>query len=205
MDVNSEIEKAQQYLIASDPILANLIEKHKIEYNNSASTNFLKDLIGYIISQQLSEKAAKTIKGRFFSKLEGKVTPDKILEIDKEVFYTCGISKAKTKYIVNIAEAFINKKYRFTNIAKLKNNEVIDILTEIKGVGQWTAEMFLMFSLKRLDVFPINDVGIKRSIMKNYNVRKISNEKKLLSVSKKWGKYQTIACLYLWKDLDSKE
>ena len=164
-------------------------------------------LCASIISQQLSTKVAKVIYGRFLA-LYGKKEPTakEILETPVEKFRSIGFSNAKASYVHNVCKFFVEKNLTDARLNKMSNEEVIDLLTQIKGVGRWTAEMILMFTLGREDVFAVDDLGIQQSITKLYKLdssdKKLMKEK-MLQISSKWAPYRTYACRYLWGWKDS--
>ena len=161
-----------------------------------------------IISQQLSTKAASKIKERFLS-LFGKNKPSasKILSIPFEKLKGIGLSSSKTTYIINVCRFFTENKLSDNKLKKMSDEEVTACLTQIKGVGNWTAEMVLMFAMQREDVFPTDDLGIQQQMIKIYGI-KASDKKelkiKMLEIAEPWKPYRTYACRYLWgwKDAD---
>jgi DNA-3-methyladenine glycosylase II len=156
-----------------------------------------------IISQQLSVKAGDTIVNRFLKLFpEKKITPAAVITIPRETMRGVGMSWSKADYIHNIARAVINGDIDFAHLDILNNEDLIGKLTQIKGIGQWTAEMFLMFSLGREDVFSVGDVGLQRAIQKLYKFKKKPTPKQLLRISSKWSPYRTYACRLLWNSLD---
>lgn len=165
-------------------------------------------LCASIISQQLSTKVAKVIYQRFLN-LFGKKEPTakEILEVPVEKFRSIGFSNAKASYVHNVCKFFVENDLTDAKLNKMSNEEVIDLLTKIKGVGKWTVEMILMFTLGREDVFAVDDLGIQQSITKLYKLD--SSDKKLmkermLQISSKWAPYRTYACRYLWGWKDTK-
>ena len=164
-------------------------------------------LCSSIISQQLSTKVAKVIYGRFLN-LFGKKEPTakQILEIPVEKLRSIGFSNAKSSYVHNVCKFFVENDITDARLHKMSNEEVIELLTQIKGVGKWTVEMILMFTLGREDVFAVDDLGIQQSITKLYKLdatdKKLMKEK-MLEISSKWSPYRTYACRYLWGWKDS--
>jgi DNA-3-methyladenine glycosylase II len=164
-------------------------------------------LCSSIISQQLSTKVAKVIFQRFLD-LYGKREPtaNEILNTPLEVFRSIGFSNAKAGYVHNVCNFFVEHKLTDAMLSKMSNEEIIDLLTKIKGVGKWTVEMILMFTLGREDVFAVDDLGIQQAITKLYKLdasdKKLMKEK-MLQLSAKWSPYRTYACRYLWGWKDS--
>ena len=164
-------------------------------------------LCASIISQQLSTKVAKVIFQRFLD-LFGKKEPGakEILKVPVETFRSIGFSNAKANYVHNVCKFFLNNNITDMHLHKMTNEEIIDLLTQIKGVGKWTVEMILMFSLGREDVFAVDDLGIQQSITKLYKLdiadKKVLKER-MLQISAGWSPYRTYACRYLWGWKDS--
>lgn len=165
-------------------------------------------LCSSIISQQLSTKVAKVIFQRFLN-LYGKKEPraQEILNTPVEKFRSIGFSNAKASYVHNVCKFFVENKITDARLHKMSNEEIMDLLTKIKGVGKWTVEMILMFTLGREDVFAVDDLGIQQSITKLYkldNTDKKLMKQKMLDISAKWSPYRTYACRYLWGWKDAK-
>lgn len=160
------------------------------------------ELCASIISQQLSTKVAAVIYKRFLELYGGKrPTPQEVIDTPFEKLRSTGLSNAKTNYVKNVCQFFIDEKITDAKLDKMSNEELIKYLSQIKGVGQWTVEMILMFTLGREDVFAVDDLGIQQGIIKLYNLE-IDNKKllkeKMLTISAKWSPYRTYACRYLW-------
>lgn len=165
-------------------------------------------LIASIMSQQLSTKVADVIYRRFLDIYKGKEpTPKQVLNTPAETLRAIGLSNAKVSYVHNVARFCIEHKITDTKLLAMSNEEVIELLTQIKGVGKWTVEMLLMFTLGREDLYAIDDWGLQSAVVKLYKL-KIENKKelreKILKISAKWSPYRTYACLYLWKWRDNK-
>lgn len=194
--------KILRYL-SKDPVMRKLIKAYSLPTWHSETPNLFKNLVGEIINQQLSDKASATIFDRFVGLFGGKSFPEpsKILSVSDEKLRSSGISYSKVSYIKNIARAIEDGELDLENIHKLSDEEVIGQLTKIKGIGVWTAEMFLMFSLKRPDVFSFGDLGLRTAISRLYKVDR-NDKDKIIKISNKWSPYRTIACRYLWASLD---
>lgn len=187
-----------------DPILKKLYKKYgPLTGIEDRSKYLMQQMIESIISQQLSIKAATTIYNRFLDlfKKSAFPTPDEILKIDTEKLRSAGMSYSKASYVKNIAKAFKEKQIVIEKIVKMSDEEVITELTKIKGVGRWTAEMILIFTLKREDVFSIGDAGLRRAIK---NLYKLENEKDILKLTEKWKPKRSLASWYLWRSLENK-
>ena len=160
-----------------------------------------------IMSQQLSTKVADVFHRRFLQLYAGKEpTAQQIAVTPFETLRGIGLSNAKANYVLNVCNFFIEEKITDAMLHKMSNGEVIKYLTQIKGVGQWTVEMVLMFTLGREDVFALDDLGIQQAICKLYKIDaadKKAMKEKMIAVSKKWSPYRTYACRYLWGWKDS--
>ena len=176
------------------------LKKHK---------NICLRLCRSIMSQQLSTKVADVIHQRFLNLYEGKEpTPEMILETKPEVLRSIGLSNAKVGYVQNVARFAVEKGMDAKTLNKMSNEQIIEYLTEIKGVGQWTVEMLLMFTLGREDVFAADDLGIQNSMIKHYKLNRTDKKKfrdQLLKISEQWSPYRTYACLHLWRWKDSRK
>ncbi len=159
-------------------------------------------LCNSIMSQQLSTKVADVFQKRFLALFKGKTPSAKqIAQTPLEKLRNIGLSNAKANYVHNVAQFFLKNNITDAQIHKLNNAELIKLLTQIKGVGQWTVEMILMFTIAREDVFAVDDLAIQQAMCKLYNINaddKKSMKEKMLTISKKWHPYQTYACRYLW-------
>lgn len=187
-----------------DPILFSVIN-HIKPFSIEKSDDYFLDLIEAIICQQLSDKAGATIFSRF-QKLfpKEKITPKKVLSLTDAVIRNVGPSWSKVQYIKNIAQAVTDGTLDFCALDTLNNEEIIKELTKIKGIGPWTAEMFLMFSLGREDVFSFGDLGLKRAIKNLYHFKKEPTRKQIEKISRTWSPYRTYACRILWGSLEIK-
>jgi len=170
--------------------------------------NIALHLMASIMSQQLNTKVADVIYRRFLNIYNGKEpTPKQVLDTPFETLRAIGLSNAKVSYVQNVARFCIENKITDTKLLAMGNEEVIELLTQIKGVGRWTVEMLLMFTLGREDLFAIDDLGLQNAVVKLYKL-KIENKKelreKIIKISAKWSPYRTYACLYLWKWKDNK-
>ncbi len=186
-----------------DPILNKLVKKYGAPNNFKDRTEFLyEELVESIIGQQLSGKAADTIFKRFLALYKNSKfpTPEELLETDVEKLRSAGMSYSKASYIKNIARAFKNGDLDIKILRKMSDEDVKKELTKIKGVGNWTAEMTLIFTLKREDVFSLGDAGLRRAIKNLYNLEK---DKDILKLTEKWKPKRSFACWYLWKSLDN--
>jgi len=180
----------------------------KIELPSLTKTNDIYlDLLEVIISQQLSGKVAKVIYNRFLQLFENNYPKPEILrEFDNEMLRKVGLSNAKTNYVKNLANFAIANDISINHIDSLSDNEIIELLTKIKGVGKWSVEMILIFSLLRTDVFPYDDLVIKKSMIDVYGIKKEGKQliEKMISISNKWKPNRSLASRYLWANYDLK-
>lgn len=191
-------------ILAKDKILKKLLIKHGPILRAEVTQDLFTDLVSSIVSQQLSTKAAATIWGRFeaiFS--QKKVTPRKLLKVSNDIIRESGVSYSKIKYMKGLAELIVKKQLDLSKVYELPDEDVIVELTKVKGVGRWTAEMILMFSLSREDVFSLGDLGLRNAVAKLYGINR-DDLKKIEKLSFKWKPYRTYASMYLWKSLDNK-
>tara|TARA_B100001564_G_scaffold78728_1_gene63132 strand:- start:57 stop:695 length:639 start_codon:yes stop_codon:yes gene_type:complete len=162
--------------------------------------NYFWTLCRSVIYQQISGKAAKKISDRYLSLYANgeRMLPSEVIDIDIKKIFKVGISRQKASYIKNIAHAFNTKIIDEKNISKLDNREIISQLTTIKGVGKWTAEMFLIFTLRRPDVFPVTDLGVQKGFKIFYSLDDLPTIELMNKKSESWKPYRTIMSLYLW-------
>jgi len=192
--------------LSKDKKLKKVIEKHK-PHRLVKRKNICTWLCASIMSQQLSTKVADVIYQRYLNLYDGKEpTPQMILETPFEKLRGIGMSNAKVSYVQNVARFEIESGLEPKKLNNMSNTEVIEYLTQIKGVGQWTAEMLLMFALGREDVFAVGDLGIQNAMIRLYKLdnndkKKIKEE--MLQLSKKWSPYRTYACVHLWRWKDN--
>lgn len=199
------MDAALDHLSRSDPRLAFLIQTHK-RPEFLPHTNYYNELVDSIISQQLSVKAARTIEGRFKDLFNGQFpSPEQILAKDIEELRAVGLSRPKARYIQDLAMKIIDGEVGFDTLDQLSNQEIIDELTKVKGIGVWTVHMFLMFCMGRLDVLPVGDLGIRNGIMKLYELDSLPNAEIIESIAKEnhWHPYESIASWYMWQSLDN--
>ena len=191
-------ETAKKELSDNDIILSRIINKFDdLELISRGDIFFT--LIRSIIGQQISVKAASTVWSRFTEKV-GEITPKNILSVDFEDLRSCGLSQKKTEYVIGISESW--HEYSLFDWNKMDDEEVIEKLIKLRGVGKWTAEMILIFTLLRPDVFPIGDIGMIRGIEKSYNSGVRMSNDELYALSEKWKPWRTVACCFMWRTVD---
>ena len=192
--------KGKNYLSNKDKVLKKLIQTYKNEYLN-LNSNYFHSLINSIIGQQISVSAADSMKTKFF-KLKRNITPLTVSKLRTTDLRKCGLSRQKILYIRNISKFFLQNKKFIKNINKSSEEEIYNNLIEIKGVGNWTIHMFLMFSYGSSNIFPTGDLGFLKAIAKLYKVQLPISERKLKLLYKKWSPYSSQATWYLWRSLD---
>jgi len=192
--------------LSKDKKIKPLIEKHG-KFSLRKRKNVCLRLCAHIMSQQLNTKVAEVIYNRFLNLFDGKnPSPEQILEIKPETLRSIGLSNAKVSYVHNVARFAVEKGMDEKKLSKMSNEEVIEYLTEINGVGKWTVEMVLMFTLARPDVFAVDDLGIRVAMQKMYRIDKTDKKKmkvQMLRISEKWSPFRTYACLHLWHYKDN--
>lgn len=192
--------------LKKDLKLANLLVEDTHELKRRKNTPIR--LIASIISQQLSTKVAKIIFDRFLDLYKGKEpTCEQVLATDATLLRGIGLSNSKVAYVQNVAQFFLDHKITDKQLYNMQPEEVIDLLTQIKGVGRWTVEMLLMFSLGHENVFAVDDLGIQQAMIRLYKIKyetKKELQVKMIAKAKKWEPFKTYACLHLWKWKDTK-
>jgi DNA-3-methyladenine glycosylase II len=195
------MKKAVDHLKKSDAILASIISQVgmcQIAYREPT----FEMLARAIVFQQLSGKAARTIYGRLEEAAGGKLTPEAIQNLSVGEMRRCGLSRQKLGYIRDLAEHALSGKVDFARLPQMSDEEVIAALTDIKGVGVWTAHMFLIFSLRRPNVLPVGDLGVRTAIQRLYRKRKLPTPKQVEQIAKDWHPYCSYAAWYLWRSLE---
>lgn len=199
----NEYNCAVKHFLANDVSIYILMQKYKPIYLKKRRNYFIQ-LCNSIVGQQLSVKSASAIRGRFLKYFNNFPTLELVNETDFQVLRSLGLSNAKAKYVKDLANQIIEKKVNLSKIGSKTNDEIISELTKVKGIGTWTVHMFLMFVLGRKDILPTGDLGIKKAIMLNYNLKNLPIGEEITKLAKKknWNPYNTYACMYLWKSID---
>lgn len=184
--------------LSKDPILRRIIPDTPLSINDRG--NLYDALLRSIVGQQLSVKAASTIHGRFMNLYNSSPTVDELLATDTETLRSVGLSYQKSGYVKNVATYFKEHKLDKADWSAKSDKEIITQLTTIKGVGKWTVQMILMFSLQRPDVFPVDDLGIKNAMIQLYQLTETGKDlkKRMIELSQPWSPYRTYACRMLW-------
>jgi DNA-3-methyladenine glycosylase II len=197
-------QQSKEFLTHADPKLAKLILEHK-KYSISSRGEALETLLRSIVGQQISVQAAASVWGKLANKI-GPIKPENVILISHDELKSCGLSKQKVQYIINICNHFINfsiNDHTYWEDRSFQN--IYDELTTIKGVGAWTAEMFGMFYLLEKDIFPIKDIGIIRAMNQIYGEGKPLHIEKIIEISETWRPFRSVACWFLWRSIDSEE
>jgi len=194
--------KAQQYLSENDPVMASLIKRYGSIDRSSGREDYFESLVRSVVSQQLSVSAARTIFGRLADKTN--LQREKILQLTPEEMKVIGLSSQKQNYIKDLAVHFMENDYSDSTFDTMSDDDVITHLVKIKGIGEWTAQMFLMFTLRRPDVFAPGDRGLQVAINRLYGVGGDKPKpSELVEFAERWAPYRTTACMYLWESLEN--
>jgi DNA-3-methyladenine glycosylase II len=193
--------------LSKDEKLKKLIGEHG-PFKLEKKKNLYLYLCYSIMSQQLSVKVARVIRQRFLDLFEGKEPePQQVADMPFEKLRAIGLSNAKVNYVQNVARFKIEQGMDHKKLGKMSNDEVIEYLTQIKGVGRWTTEMLLMFALGREDIFALDDLGLQQAVIGLYGLKHRKKKimlNKILKISEQWSPYRTYACMYMWRWKDNK-
>ena len=197
------MRKALNHLKKCDPVLRAIIEQvgpFRMQYG----TPEFGSLAEAIVYQQLNGKAAETIFKRFAALAGEPLTPEGILKLSDEQLRAAGLSKQNAMYLKDLAAKTAAGILDFTKLPELPDEQVIEHLTQVKGIGVWTAHMFLIFSLRRLNVLPTGDYGVQMALKRHYRKRKLPKPKDMEKIARAWEPYRSVACWYMWRSLDIK-
>ncbi|ELY74514.1 DNA-3-methyladenine glycosylase [Natrinema pallidum] len=195
------MNEAAHAVLRDDPVMAALVDRH--DPYVEPDWNEYERLCISIINQQLSTASAAAVRERVFDLLEGDVTPATVLAADEAALRDAGLSRSKVEYIRNAARAFQETDYTRAGLASYANDEVIDLLTEIKGVGAWTARMYLLFVLERPDVLPLGDLAVRRGIEELYADGDELTRAEMREIAEPWRPYRSAATRYIWAEYES--
>lgn len=196
------MRKAINHLKKADPVIATIIERvGPCQMRHSDPT--FEALVRSIVYQQLSGKAAGTIYGRLAAAASDPLTPEAVLRLTHEELRAVGLSTQKAKYVHDLAERTSRNEIDFPALRDMDDRQVIEVLTQVKGVGVWTVQMFLMFSLQRPNVLPTGDLGIRNAVKKAYRMRKTPTPADIEKRAKSWHPYCSVASWYLWRSLEA--
>lgn len=201
----SDYKKARRVLARRDPVIRDLMRRFgECGLAQAQRTDPFRALLHAIIAQQLSTKAAATIEGRFAALFGGRPTAAAIAAIPDDRLRAVGISPQKLGYIRDLCARTLDGSLALDALNALSDEDVIVALTSVKGIGRWTAEMFLMFRLHRPDVLPLGDLGIIKAVQRAYKLRLAPTPVRLTRLGENWRPYRSVACWYLWASLDNK-
>jgi DNA-3-methyladenine glycosylase II len=200
--------KVVAQLRAVDPVMDRLIDEHGAHVRRDLRQERRGDAYGAllrsIVGQQLSTKAAATIYGRMLELFGGHApTPKQLRAADPDAIRAAGLSRPKIAYLRDLAQHVEDGELELDRLDELSDEKIIEELTAVKGIGEWSAHMFLMFHLGRPDVLPVGDQGIRNAVKTEYRLRKLPDPKRLEKIARPWRPYRTLACLYLWSSLDN--
>ncbi len=194
------MDEAEEVL-RQDPVMARLIKKHD-PYEEPDWTEYERLCIS-IINQQLSTASAMAVRERVFELLDNEITPQRVLQTEETALREAGLSQSKIEYLRNAARAFEESNYTREELSDYSNEEIADRLIEIKGVGEWTARMFLLFVMGRPDILPLGDLAIRRGIEQLYNNGNEMTREEMREVAEKWKPYRSVATKYIWAEYES--
>jgi len=198
------MKRAVAHLKQADPVLAGIITRVGPLRPQYAPPTF-QNLVRSIAYQQLNGKAAKTIFDRVVAAAGGTLTPESVLAISEERMRACGLSRQKLGYIRDLAARTQAREIEFERLPEMSDEDVIEHLTRVKGIGLWSAQMFLMFALRRPDVMPATDLGVQMAIQKHWRKRKLPKPDFIHRLARPWAPYRSLAAYYLWRSLDGKK
>ncbi|MDG5820370.1 DNA-3-methyladenine glycosylase 2 family protein [Natronococcus sp. A-GB7] len=194
-------EEAESVL-RQDPVMAEIVERHD-PYEEPDWTEYERLCIS-IINQQVSTASAAAIRERVFDVLDGEVTPETVMAADEDALYEAGLSRSKIGYVRNAAEAFQENDYTRSGLTDHTNEEVIDALTEIKGIGDWTARMYLLFVLERPDILPLGDLAVRRGIENLYaDDGEELTRAEMREIAETWRPHRSVATRYIWAEYEA--
>jgi len=202
---STDYARARRLLLRRDPVLATLIRKHgPCGLAAAQRTDHFSALVRAIVGQQLSTKAASTIHKRLIDLVAGgRATPDAVACLTDEQLRSVGLSRQKSAYLRDLCAKVDDGTVRLDALERMTDADVIVELTRVKGVGRWTAEMFLMFRLHRPDVLPVGDLGIVNAVKRVYGLRKPPTPQRIVKIGDAWRPYRSVASWYLWRSLDN--
>jgi DNA-3-methyladenine glycosylase II len=202
-----EMARARRVLMRRDPVLREIISRFGVcGIKTGREADIFCGLVESIVSQQLSTKAAATIYGRLCALMPnaGAPTPAAVLPLSDEALRAVGLSRQKISYLRDLSQRVIDGALKTDALATMSDDDVVAQLTQIKGIGRWTADMILIFRLGRPDVLPVGDLGIVKAVQKAYGLRKTPDATRLLKIGERWRPYRSIASWYLWRSLENK-
>jgi DNA-3-methyladenine glycosylase II len=200
--LDDHMHAAARHLEKSDNVVSALVRRFGVYQMRSTRSPF-QVMLETVVSQQLSTHAARAIYTRLSHAMgPGTPRPRSLLRLSHDELIACGLSRSKAEYVRNVAAEFAARRMNGRSFAPLDDAAAIETLTSIKGVGEWSAHMFLIFALHRLDVFPIGDLGLRKAMAAQYGLRKNAPESRYHRIAEAWRPYRTVGTLYLWKSYD---
>ena len=194
-------QKTKRVLSKRDKVFKKIIKKYKKGFLSTRNNPFFS-LCRTIVGQQISTKAADSIWSKFEIKCNNHIHPNKVLKLSSRTLRSAGLSRQKVSYLKNIAKGFRNQSFSVKELKKMNDKEAINYIIKLKGLGVWSAEMFLMFNLNRPDIFPLQDIGLLRAISKNYKKSYPPSKRFLDKISKIHAGYRTVFTWYMWRSID---
>ena len=200
--IDETMQAAVRHVGERDTVVAELIQRFG-PYEFRSTRSGFQVLVETVVSQQLSTNAARAIYGRLAAAMgKGAPRPEALLRLSRDRLTDCGLSRSKAEYVRNVAEAFQSGALDARRLARMDDAAVLAALTSVKGIGEWSAHMYLIFALRRLDVFPIGDLGLRNAMAAQYRMRKNSPVSRYHKIAHAWAPYRTVGTLYLWKSYD---
>jgi len=193
--------RAKKILSRRDPVLRKIIKKYNKGFLTTKKKPFFS-ICRTIVGQQISTKAADSIWLKFEKKCKKKINPENVLRLSTRTLKSAGLSRQKVSYLKNIARSFKNKSFDIRKLNKMNDNDAINYITQLKGLGVWSAQMFLMFNLNRADMYPIKDIGFLRALSLNYKTSYPPSKKFLSKISKLHSGYRSVLTWYMWRSID---
>lgn len=204
---HTDFARAQRFLMRRDPVMKELIRRlGPCRLGESRKADPFEALVQAILWQQLSWKAALAIYRKFLTVFgdERCPKPDELAAAPQAALRAAGLSRMKIAYLRDLAAQVLDGTVRLETLGRLSDEEVVRTLTRIKGIGRWSAEMFLIFELRRLDVLPVDDLGIAKAIQRAYRLRTLPSAARMRAIGERWRPYRSVASWYLWESLDKR-
>ncbi|WP_049923740.1 DNA-3-methyladenine glycosylase family protein [Halopiger djelfimassiliensis] len=202
IDPGRDPDRDAESVLRGDPVLAAVMDRHELQPLEPVSNEYERLCVS-IINQQLSTASATAVRDRVFDVLEGEITPESVLAVSQEELLEAGLSRTKVDYMRNAARAFQTRDLTRAGLAEHSNDAVIEELTRIKGVGEWTAHMYLMFVLQRPDVLPLGDLAIRRGIEQLYNDGEELPRTAMREIAEPWRPHRSLASRYIWAEYEA--
>lgn len=201
-DAGTDDRTDPETVLRRDPVMARLVDRHGSLDAPAVDAEYER-LVVSIVNQQLSTASAEAVRERVFALFDGEITPEAMLEADEAALRDAGLSRSKVEYARNAAEAFAENDYSREGTAHLDDDEVVAALTEIRGVGDWTARMYLLFVLGREDVLPLGDLAVRRGIEQLYGDGEELTRAEMRDIAEVWRPYRSLATRYVWREYES--